>query len=175
MRKPKEGNIYDLVERAAARRQVPRLEVWEEVLRAVIEKKLRPLNLSLSERPNPVANPAITWGVWFSGILQAVAARRFDPDSVAHIFRKIIVRCSDFESLLRMGNIGGRGPKPGATGLQKVDRKLFPDITRLVKSGQAQSAYGAALKLAMAKRLAGSGTDDSKARRVSALYRKERS
>ena len=39
MPRAKEGNIYDLVERAAARRDVPRLELWESVLSALIGKK----------------------------------------------------------------------------------------------------------------------------------------
>jgi hypothetical protein len=38
---PNEGNIYDLVERAAARQGVPRLELWQEVVAALIEKDCR--------------------------------------------------------------------------------------------------------------------------------------
>jgi hypothetical protein len=114
MPKAKEGNIYDLVERGAARRNVPQLELWEKVLKALIEEDLRPLNLSISEKPNPVAAPAVTYSGYFNDILRAVVDRRFDPSSAAYIFRKIIVRCADFESLLRKGNIGGRGPKPEA-------------------------------------------------------------
>jgi hypothetical protein len=173
MLKAKEGNIYDLVECAAARRQVPRLDLWEAALRAIIEEKIRPLNLQVSDLPNVIGNSAQTYHVWLSGILRAVVARRFDPNSVAHIFKAIIVRGSDFESLLRKGNIGGRGPKPGETGFQKADRKAFSKIDRLIKSGQVQSPYGAALRIA--DKLPGSpnSSPESKAKRVSALYRKE--
>jgi len=174
MPKAKEGNIYDLVERAAARRQVPRLELWEIVLRALIEGKLPPLNLSISERPDHFGAPATTYGGWFSDILRAVVTRRFDPNIVAHIFRQILVSRSDFESLLRRGNIGGRGPKPGETGLQKADRKLFREIKRRIESGQAQSPHGAALQLALNGKLAGAGSPENRAKRVSALYRRER-
>lgn len=169
---PKKGNIYDLVERAAARRSVPRLELWEVALTALTQKMLRPLNLDLAGRPDPAASPSITYGVWLNGLLHAVANRRFDPDSVAHIFRNITVRHSDFESLLRKGNVGSRGPKPGETGFQRTDRKLFPKIKHLIESGKAQSPYGAALTLAV--EIAGRGTQESRAKRVSALYRKER-
>jgi hypothetical protein len=168
---PKEGNIYDLVEHAAARRSAPRLELWEVALRALTDKTLRPSNLDLAERPNPVASPSITYGDWLNGILHAVVSRRFDPNSVAHIFRNIIVRYSDFESLLRKGNIGGRGPKPGDTGLKSADRKLFPQLKRLIKRGKARSPYGAALTLA--DKIGGEGTRESRAKRASALYRKE--
>jgi hypothetical protein len=177
MPKAKEGNIYDLVERAAARRQEPRLDLWEVALRAILEEKLRPLNLKLPKRPDPIGvirrSPSQTYRDWLSGILIAVAARRFDPNSVAHIFRKIVVRCSDFESLLRKGNIGGRGPKPGETGFQKADRKLFPEIKALIESGQARGAYGAALKIASMLPGSANTSPESKAKRISALYRKE--
>ncbi len=169
MPKAKVGNIYDLVERAAARRGIPQLELWEKVLKALIEDKLRPLNLSLSEKPNPVAAPAVKYGGWFSDLLRAVVARRFDPNSVAHIFRKIIVRCSDFESLLRKGNVGGRGPKPGETGLQKADRKLFPEIKRRIKSGRARSARDAASQLYDEGKIKGNSRD-SAAKRVLTRY-----
>jgi hypothetical protein len=177
MLKAKEGNIYDLVECAAVRRQVPRLDLWETALRAILEENLRPLNLTLPKRHDPIgvirSSPPQTYRDWLSGILRAVVDRRFDPNSVAHEFKKIIVRCSDFESLLRKGNIGGRGPKPGKTGLQEADRKLFAEIKRLLETGQAQSPYGAALTLA--DRLPGrkNTLPESKAKRVSALYRKE--
>jgi hypothetical protein len=168
--KPKEGNIYDLVERAAARRHVPRLELWELVLRALIEEELLPSNVELSDLPNRRASQ-IEYRDWFDDILNAVIDRGFDPASVWYLFKKIIVRRWDFESLPRKGNIGGRGPKPNETGFQKADRKLFPEITRLQKSGQARSPYGAALKLG--DKLAGVGTLGSRAKRVSKLFRKE--
>jgi hypothetical protein len=54
MLKAKEGNIYDLVERAAARRREPRLDLWEAALTAILEEKLRPLNLKLPKRHDPI-------------------------------------------------------------------------------------------------------------------------
>jgi hypothetical protein len=63
-----------------------------------------------------------------------------------------------------------RGPTPGTTGYQDLDRKLFPQIKELKKRGKARSAYGAALMLA--NEIAGGGSAENKARRVSALYRK---
>jgi hypothetical protein len=143
-------------------------------LRAIIEEEIRPLNLKVSDLPDPIGSPAQTYGVWFSGILRAVVARRFDPNSTAHIFKSIVVRSSDFESLLRKGNIGGKGPKPGETGFQKADRKVFSEIDRLIKSGQVQSPYGAALQLADKLPGSANASPESKAKRVSALYRRER-
>lgn len=64
-----------------------------------------------------------------------------------------------------------RGPKQGTTGLQTSDRNLFPRITEQIQSGKARSPYGAALNL-MAE-IAGNGTPKNKAKRVSALYRRE--
>jgi len=175
MPKAKEDNIYDLVERASLR-TVPRLELWEQVLQAIIEKRLRPLSLDLSERPNPVAAPAETYSSWLTNIYRSVAARRFDPNNLAHVFKKIIVRNSDFESFLRKGNMRGRGPMLNATGYQEADRRLFPQIKRLIKHGEARSAHGAALILL--KRTKGasksSSSAESAAKRISALYRKER-
>ena len=167
---PKQSNIYDLVEGEAARRGVPRLKLWEEALRALIEEKLRPLNLNLSERPDAVASPT-TYRGWLNDILGYTADRRFDPGRIAHTFRKIMVRHSDFESWLRKTKQGRRGPKPNSTGYQCRDRKLFPQIERLINSGRAQSPHGAALRIV--SKIAGSGTAESKAKRVSALYRKE--
>jgi len=65
-----------------------------------------------------------------------------------------------------------RGPKRGETGFQASDRKLFSQISEKIKNGKARSPYGAALLLA--DQIAGDGTPGSKARRISALYRKER-
>jgi hypothetical protein len=162
---PKEGNIYDLVERAAARRGVPRLELWEEALRALTEKRLKPLNLDLSEPPNLRASPNITYGGWLSDILRATVDRRFDPARVRYLFGTIRVRLSDFESWLRKASIGSRGPRPNTTGYRDSDRRLFPRMRQLIKSGEARSAHGAAKILA--EELKGKGTVDNKAKRVS--------
>jgi hypothetical protein len=55
-----------------------------------------------------------------------------------------------------------------------ADRKVFRQISRLIEEGTARSVRDAALALARERKLAGGGTDESKAKRVSALYRKER-
>jgi hypothetical protein len=65
-----------------------------------------------------------------------------------------------------------RGPLRGTTGYQTQERKLFPRISKLLKRGEARSPYGAALTLS--KEISGRGTPESKAKRVSALYRKEK-
>jgi hypothetical protein len=64
-----------------------------------------------------------------------------------------------------------RGPIQGTTGFQDLDRKLFPRMMKLIESGEARSPYGAALILS--QEIAGSGTIENKAKRVSAMYRKE--
>jgi hypothetical protein len=64
-----------------------------------------------------------------------------------------------------------RGPTQGTTGYRALDRKLFPRITKLLKSGKVRSVHDAAMHLA--DKIAGSGTPENKAKRLSALYRKE--
>ena len=64
-----------------------------------------------------------------------------------------------------------RGPVRGTTGYQASDRKLFPEITKLIENGEARSAGGAALMLK--DKIAGPGSPENKAKRVAALYRKE--
>jgi hypothetical protein len=67
-----------------------------------------------------------------------------------------------------------RGPSRGSSSYADADRKLFGRITKKLKAGKARGAYGAALKLAEAGKVAGSGTNESKAKRVGSLYLKER-
>ena len=92
---PYRTNIYDLVERAAVRRAVPRLELWQQAAKALVERQLPALNLS--QRINP-RNSAMTFGDWLIGFRQSVA-RFNDPNHCAHILRCIPVRASDFEKL----------------------------------------------------------------------------
>jgi len=54
-----------------------------------------------------------------------------------------------------------------------ADRTLFPTIAGMLKNGSARGAYGAALQLALGGKLAGAGTPESKAKRVSTLFRRE--
>ena len=160
----KEDNIYDLVERAAARRKVPRLELWQKTAKAVANRELPALNLSEK------ISPAMTFGGWFSGFRDAVD-RFNDPNDFARILKHIIVRTTDFEQWLRKANKSRRGPEYETTGYHASDRKALRRMSRLIKEGKARSAYGAALKLA--DELAGDGTPQSKAKRVATLYRKE--
>jgi hypothetical protein len=42
----KQNNVYDLVERSAARHGLPRLELWQKVVRDLLSGELPALNLS---------------------------------------------------------------------------------------------------------------------------------
>ena len=165
----KQDNIYDLVERASARHGIPRLQLWQEVAKALTENELRALNLSA--RLNPVGGPTIA--DWLPGFRAAVD-RFNDPHSgMARILKHIIVRRADFERWLRKANRVRRGPQSGATGYQRSDRKMFPRIGRLIREAKAGSPYGAALILAREGRLGGAGAPESRAKRLAARYRKE--
>jgi len=56
--------------------------------------------------------------------------------------------------------MGRRGPKPNTTGYHARDRELFPQISRMLKKGEARSSNGAACELAKAKKIAGKGNLD---------------
>jgi hypothetical protein len=168
-RQAKISNIYDLVERAAARREIPRLELWQAATKALLAKNLPALNLS--ERMNPQI-AVTTYRDWLVGYLSSLE-RLNDPTSgCAHILKRIIVHVRDFKKWLGGVGDGRRGPQEGTTGYKNSDRKLFRRMKKLIDSGATRSAYGAALELA--GQIAGSNTSaQSKAKRVSALYRKE--
>jgi hypothetical protein len=162
----KQNNIYDLVERAAARGRVPRLELWEKAALALVENKLAVINRF--EQPFPERMHK-TYHAWLPEFAAAVR-RGSDPNDFRHILKRIIV--SGFSKWLRNEPGGPRGPQPGTTGWQAVDRKLFPKISKLIKAGRARSPYGAALLIA--DQIVGSNDEKSKAKRVSGLYRNER-
>ena len=170
---PKQTNIYDLVERAAARAGIPRLELWQKVARALLSGALPAVNLA--ERIHPPA--ATTFFDWLGGSpisfggFRASVDRGNDPNSVAHILRRIMVPDSEFQRWLRTAAAQRRGPRRAQTGYQSSDRELFPCIEQLIKSGAAMSPYGAALKLV--NEISGTATETSKAKRASALYRRE--
>jgi hypothetical protein len=67
-----------------------------------------------------------------------------------------------------------RGPVRGTTGFQASDRKLFSQIDKLIKSGNARSPHDAALILADKEKIMGPGSRENKARRLASRYRKER-
>lgn len=158
-----EENIYDLVERAAARKGLPRLELWQKALRAIDlgELKVR-FEQELREQ---------RWPVWISGARAAVEGH-YDPNNLAHILKLIKVGVTDFGKWLRTAYKLPRGPQRDTTGYKNLDRDLFPEIERLL-AGEARSAYDAALILADKKKIAGEATRETKAKRVSALYLRE--
>jgi hypothetical protein len=66
-----------------------------------------------------------------------------------------------------------RWPQPGSIGrFVSSDRELFPEIARL-KEQEHLSVGEAAAKLAAEGKVAGRGTDQSRSRRLAALYRSE--
>jgi hypothetical protein len=162
---PKQTNIFDLVKETARKLRVSHWELLDEAIEALRTNKLSAVNHS--EPIKPKTNPTLTYGQWLKA-----AQPDADPRPVVGIFKSIIVRNSDFEKWLRGRSKLPRGPIRGTTGYQEADRKLFPEISSLIETGDAQSAYGAALRIA--DKIAGRNTKpESKAIRLSALYRKE--
>ena len=94
----KQSNIYDLVERAAARLATPRLELWQAAIKALIVGELRALNLEILI--DPKVYPAMTFKVWLGGFRDSVD-RYNDPNRCVKILRRIIVLESDFKTWLR--------------------------------------------------------------------------
>ena len=168
----KESNVHDLVERAAARHGIPRLELWHEVASALVGGMLA-IQHNLSERLHPEGP---TLGDWLAGFHTAIAHYNDPNPGTVRILRNIRVSETDFEAWFRKTKTRKentrRGPPPGATTLQEQDRKAFKAIERLMKERKARSPYGAALLLA--SKLAGIGTHETRAKRVASLYRKER-
>jgi hypothetical protein len=162
---PKEINIFDAVERGAARHGIPRLQLWQDAAKALIEKSLPIAKVLEPTTPADIES-------WLFGF-RASVDRYNDPHGGgrARILKHIIVREADFERWLRGANKLRRGPRSGATGYRDADRKMFPRISRLIKKGEARSPYGAALMLA--DQLAGTRKPENRAKRVSARYRKE--
>jgi len=139
---------------------------WKKAIEALRTRKLSAVNLS--EVINPKTNPTMTYAHWLV-CGQAYA----DPRPVVGFFKRIKVRNSDFEKWRRSEQRARRpGPARDTTGYQASDRKLFPEISRMIESGDARSAYGAALRIA--DKIAGRNSKpESRAIRLSALYRKE--
>ena len=91
---------------------------------------------------------------------------------MVRILKGIFVNEADFKNWFRK-EMKRRGPPSGTTGFRDVDRQLFPEISRLIKRGDARSAYGAALILEREGKLVGRAAAENKAKRVAALYRRE--
>jgi hypothetical protein len=66
------------------------------------------------------------------------------------------------------------GPKPGSTGYAAIDEDLFTDIDRMLENGAARSPNGAALSLALAKKVSGqeNSSPESRAARLARNYRR---
>jgi hypothetical protein len=160
---PKENNIYDLVERQAARSGIPRIQLWQSVAKALVEKRLVPSKLP---------NLSVPFNDWLIGF-KASVDRYNDPNSgVVRILKQIVVRTSDFEKWRKWElSPGRRGPRQKTTGYEASDRKLFPRVKKLISSGEARSAHGAARIIA--DKISGPGTPESRAKRLSARYREE--
>jgi hypothetical protein len=87
-------DIYDLVERAAAHRGIPRLELWRHVIQALLSKEL--LAINISEKVN-ASVASITIGDW----LETTIDRNVDPSRLKHIVSRLIVPESDFKRWIK--------------------------------------------------------------------------
>ena len=110
---------------------------------------------------------------WRSLIIGAISAIRRNPSFFAAWFNSITVRPAQFNKWLNKTHKRPRGPERDTTGYKEADRRVFPQISRLIKAGKARSPYGAALVLAGSKKLAGHGGPVSQAKRVTKLFNKE--
>jgi hypothetical protein len=159
-------NLYDVVERAAVRRQIPRLELWKLVASAITKTDL-PVSYP-SERFR-LEGPA--WPEWMMQFQNAVD-RDNDPNrfGAPTILRLIKINIKQFDRWLTRTTNPVRGPAGSKSGWASADRKMFPEIKKLMSLGKASSAYNAALKLAYEDKLAGGGSEQSKAKRVAGRY-----
>jgi len=164
----RDDTLFDLVEHAAVRELIPRLELWEETAKALIDGDLPAANLLDGLSPRTTPKTSIGRG-WLRQFLEAVE-RGSDPSSFKHILKLIIVRKRDFEKWRNKTSSGRRGPLPKTTGYQDRDLKLCPHIKRLVDSGQARSGHDAAMQLGRAGKIPGTGSLENKAKRVSQRY-----
>ena len=70
----------------------------------------------------------------------------------------------------RAAEPGRHGPEPGATGFAAADKALFAEIERMRSSGEVRSMTTAALNLVKQGKVAGYGTDQSKATRLARRF-----
>lgn len=146
---------------------MPRLDFWQRVLNAIISG-----NLEVRCPPDVPGMPK--WRDWLIGIWHAVN-RHNDPSVGARQLKLISVSAVQFKAWADNESLPRRGPPPGENNYRRADAKLFPEITRLIRSGRARSPYGAAM-LVMERKgvaaVAGYGSRENKAKRISALYRR---
>ena len=159
-------NLYDVVEYASVRRQIPRLELWKLVASAVTKTDLP---VSYPSKRFRLEGP--TWHEWMLQFQSAVD-RDNDPNrfGAPKILRLIKVNIKQFDRWLTRSTNPVRGPTRNKSTYSSADRKNFPEIKKRMNSGKARSANGAALQLAHEGKLAGGGSEQSKARRVARRY-----
>jgi hypothetical protein len=160
-----EQNIYDLVERTAARRGWPRLELWRSVLSAVQSGELKVTY-------DPKIKPPWGWPAWVAGARAAVD-RRNDPNGFARGLESIFITTARFNKWLRSATLKPRGPQRGTTGYREADRRALPKMRRLIDSGKVRSGRSAALALidAGVVHVPKNVERESVAKRLSARYR----
>jgi hypothetical protein len=89
----------------------------------------------------------------------------FDPET-----KQSPAPAAGMATLANAASEPARHPRRGTSGYDAADRRVFSEIGSLISTGKARSPYGAALLLA--DDLAGAGTAETKAKRVSSRYRK---
>jgi len=143
------------------------------VLRGILQHDLRvqlPDNASLE---TPLRGRALTWGTLITGDLHYLERGGVHLNHFRRRYNSIEADPADVKKLLAKGAKAARGPRMGTSGYGEHDRRAFPEIERLIRSGKAGSPFGAALLLAKRNRLAGRGTVESIAKRTSDRYRRE--
>ena len=163
-------NIYDVVARESARHGMPRERLLIETLRAVVRDEL-PVDFGGVALDIRLPQSGLTLR---QGIEGAILAIERNPGFYVHWFKTITVDIQQFGKWLRSVNSLPPGPKRDETGYAEADKQLFPKMRRLIKEKSLRSPYAAALKLAEEGKVAGSGTFESRAKRLASRFRKER-
>jgi hypothetical protein len=120
----KENNIFDLVERAAARYGIPRLQLWQEATKVLTEKDLPIVKVLEPADPAGIQN-------WLIGVRALVDNYHDIRGGVARTLKLIIVREADFERWFRRANKLRRRPQSGSTGYRDAARKTGPKSRKL--------------------------------------------
>jgi hypothetical protein len=139
-------------------------DIYCEPVKRVEQRTIKPAKLSFDQ--SGIIDPRRTH-IQTSDLAELAANRQERPRYLRHLLGGTTIK--PFARTKHEKR--PRGPVRGTTGFRDKDRELFPQMAKLIKSGEVRSAYGAALKLV--HKIAGQNTShESKAKRVSALYRK---
>ena len=164
---PKAESLWDCVERAAARKQLPRLEVWEATLRAVTAGKL-----TYSPPPEyPERMPGghgRRWRDWLKDVSPGS-----DPTPLKAYLAMLTVQLRVFNSWINREFRPPRGPEPGASGYRVADEKVCHEIHEMIKAHKARSPRDAFFQIVRdrgKKSILGGGTPESKSKRISKCY-----